>query len=145
MKYYTEDWVYNCMEFNRLNKDKEYHDYSHKYLPDWYNKFSFHDSGIISVDENSDLMTLNMVFGDINETKYQLRFYNPIIIEECKLENTSWLADELYLTDDGGCEFHFMIDDFTSGERELGFFTLRCSRMELIFRDKVYSVGKETY
>ena len=142
MKYYNEEWLNDCIEFNRLSKDKEYLDYSHAHLPYWYNQFSFHDSRIISVEKSRELMTLNLEDDNKEHTRYQFHFYNPKFIEECHLDNAWWLADELYLVDDG-CEFHFFVDCDGSANL-LGFFTLRCSKIELIYNNKIYSVGKES-
>ena len=141
MKYYNEEWVNNCMEFNKQGKGKEYFEYSKKYNPQWYHEFSFHDSRIISVDKEENYMKLNLEYDDYKHTKYQLVFYNPQVLEECNLENTWWLVDELYQTDNG-CEFHFLVDDFNSGNRVLGFYTLNCSRIELLFENQKYFVGK---
>lgn len=107
------------------------------HLPRWYNDFSFHDSKIINVEEFENSIVLNLEFDDFIHTKYQLKLFNPKIIEYCKLKNSWWLFDEMYINEN--CfEFHIMVSDFDDNSI-ISYFTVKCSDILLIFMGKTYS------
>ena len=136
LKYFTKEWYANGCEDSEENQN--YVQYVQKYLPRWYNDFSFHDSKILDVKEIDNLMILNMEFDDFQHTKYQLKLYDPKIIEYCKLKNSWWLFDELYINEN--CfEFHIMVNDFEDSSI-YRCFTAECSDIKLIFMGKTYSI-----
>ncbi len=136
MKYFTKEWYANGCKDSEGNQN--YVQYVRKYLPRWYNDFSFHDSKILDVKESDNLMILNMEFDDFQHTKYQLKLYDPKIIEYCKLKNSWWLYDEIY-RNNSGFEFHIMVNDFEDSSI-YRYFTAECSDIKLIFMGKTYSI-----
>lgn len=135
MKYFTKEWYANGCKDSAKNQN--YIDYMRSHLPRWYNDFSFHDSIVLDVKEIDNLMILNMEFDDFQHTKYQLKLYDPKIIEYCKLKNSWWLFDELYINEN--CfEFHIMVSDFDDNNK-ISYFTVKCSDILLIFMGKTYS------
>ncbi len=139
MKYYNKEWYNNgCRP---IEKNKEYIDYMNKYLPKWYKDISLHDSEILNVKECNDLITFNLIYDDYIHTKYQLRFYNPKIIETCRLVGTWCVSDEIYVNDES-CEFHLMVDWSEDGEPKpiLGYFTVECTKIELFMNNKLYEI-----
>lgn len=135
LKHFTKEWyVAGC---NDSEKNQNYIDYMRSHLPRWYNDFSFHDSKIIDVEDFENLIVLNLEFDDFIHTKYQLKLYNPKITEYCKLQNSWWLFDEMYINENS-FEFHIMVSDFDDNSI-ISYFTVKCSDIQLIFMGKTYN------
>ncbi|MDE6413355.1 MAG: hypothetical protein K2K42_05680 [Eubacterium sp.] len=117
-------------------KVQDYLNYEKKFLPKWYNEFSIHDNIIIQVIKTKDLLILDSVYDDSISTKYQLKFYNPTIIEDCEMENAWCLVDELYINENE-CEYHLLVEDSTGNKN---YFTVKCSDIELCINGRTYRV-----
>lgn len=117
-------------------KVQDYLNYEKKFLPKWYNEFSVHDNIIIQVIKTKDLLILDSVYDDSISTKYQLKFYNPTIIEDCEMENAWCLVDELYINENK-CEYHLLVED-SNGNKN--YFTVKCSDIELCMNGRIYRV-----
>ncbi|MCH5315084.1 MAG: DUF4085 family protein [Eubacterium sp.] len=136
MKVFTKEWYYYTSAYN--GKTMPYLSYVKENLPRWYSDFSIHDNQIKKVIRTDNLIILDSVYDDYKSTKYQLKFYNPIVIEDCKMENAWCLCDEVYLTEDG-CEYHLLIQDFNDNN-VLNYFTVKCSNIELDMNGKTFKI-----
>ena len=134
MKVFTKEWYYYTSAYN--DKTKPYLDYEKENLPKWYNDFSIHDNQIKNVIRTDDLIILESVYDDCKSTKYQLKFYDPIVIEVCEMKNAWCLYDEVYLTENG-CEYHLMVMDFNDNDIR-NYFTVKCSDIELDMNGKTF-------
>ena len=134
MKVFTKEWDL----FGKYSDEKvqDYLSYEKKFLPKWYNEFSIHDNRIIQVIKTKDLLILDSVYDDSLSTKYQLKFYNPTIIEDCEMENAWCLVDELYINENK-CEYHLLVED-SNGNKN--YFTVKCSDIELDINGRTYRV-----
>lgn len=136
MKYFNKEWYNNGCR--TLEKHKEYTDYQHRCLPEWYNEFSIHDDQIKSAVQGENYLIMNLAADDYKHTLYQLKFHNPDIVEQCELINAWCLADELYISDNL-CEYHLMVSNFEDNDI-IEYFTVKCSNIELIINGRSFKV-----
>lgn len=137
MKYYGKEWYNN--ECRPIERNKEYIDYMNKCLPKWYNDISLHDSRIIRVKKNKDLVVLNLEHDDYEHTNYQFLLYNPIIIEDCRLNRCWCISNEIYINDNS-CEFHLMVGS-EDDEQRLDYFTVECAKIEMRMNGECYTIS----
>lgn len=114
-----------------------YNEYSSKHLPVWYQNLSLHDSYIVDVnkDDINNTLTVNVKYDDNKQTKYQIIFYNYEIIENCNLNSSTIIADELYINFNN-VEFHLMVDTYAKNDVTLEYFTISCEKLEFRFLPK---------
>lgn len=60
---------------------------------------------------------------------YEFKFNNPQILESCNMLNSWCVSNEMYVSENG-CE-----------DEVLSYYAIRCSKIELKMKNKVYSVG----
>lgn len=140
MKCFTKKWY--LFEDYSDRAVKKYFDYKMKYLPKWYHEFSIHDDQIESITIFDNSIVLDIISDDSIRTEYQLIFYNPLILENCKIEKAWCIADELY-TDKNICEYHLMVMDYNDNDI-LNYFTIKCDNIELLINNKSFKVFNNT-
>lgn len=123
----------------------EYKNYEEKTLPEWYRGLSFHDNDIINAEYENGKLILTLNYDLPKSLPYKICFYDYEIIESCNLINAWIIADELYL-EQGNNEFHLLVDsqiEDSSLEHDFkrAYFTVRFSKMEMIFNDLICSLG----
>lgn len=132
MRYFGKEWYRNRYNNENVVETEKYFEYERKHLPEWYNeKFSIHDSKIIDVKYNDSLLVLTLIYDTYDHPEYQIKFYNPIILENCQLKDSWCISDEIYI-DNSLCEYHLMCDVNVNGRYgNLYYFTVRCSKIEI--------------
>lgn len=132
MRYFGKEWYRNGCNSKNVVGVEEYFEYKEKYLPRWYNEdFSIHDSKIIDINYNDSLLVLTLIYDTYDRPEYQIKFYNPIILENCQLKDSWCISNEIYI-DNSLCEYHLMCD-VNVNERygNLYYFTVQCSKIEI--------------
>ena len=137
MKYYGKEWYKNGCIIPK-EKSQEYADYVNRYLPKWYNDISIHDSEVIGMIKDKNLITLILQYDDYKRTNYKILLYNPEIIENCRIVGCWCISDEIYINDDC-CEFHLMVS-CEETEQVLKYFTVKCSKIEMQMNGKFYNI-----
>lgn len=136
MLYFGKEWYKNGCKVNNNNEINEYYNFCEKNLPKWYNEnFSIHDSKIIDVKYNDSLIVLTLIYDDCTHQKYEIRFANPTVIEECDLLDSWCISDEIHFVDNF-CEFHLMCDTKVQEfYGNLSYFTVKCTEIQIVFKD----------
>lgn len=134
MRYFGKEWYRNGCKKENIDGIKEFFDNNEKNLPKWYNEnFSIHDSKIIDVNYNDNILVLTLIYDAYNHPEYQIKLYNPTIIDDCELKESWCISNEIYI-EKSLCEFHLMCD-VKHNERygNLFYFTVQCSKIEISF------------
>ena len=134
MRYFGKEWYLNGCDNKNVDGVDKFFEYEEKYLPKWYNdKFSIHDSKIVSVKRSQNLLEFTLLYDDYNHTEYKIKFFNPEILELCQLIDSFCISDEIYV-ENSQCEFHLMCDiKINEIYGNLHYFTVKCSKIEIAF------------
>lgn len=145
MNYFGKEWYLNGCNSEDVVGAKEFMAYEEKHLPKWYkDNFSIHDSKIINVKQSEDLLEFTMLYDDNNHTEYKIKFFNPEILELCQLIDSFCISDEIYV-ENSHCEFHLMCDiKINETYGNLYYFTVKCSKMEIVFEGNVCIIKSKT-
>lgn len=120
----------------------EYRDYEKNHLPQWYRDLSLHDNHIIAAEYSEDKLILIIEYASHMHPEYKICFYDFEVLENCDIVNSWIIANELYLEDNGN-EFHLLVDTEADNKYTRAYYTVKFSKMEMIFNDLVCSLGDE--